>query len=71
MKAARKYPRDTTDEEWEYVVPYLTLMKEEAPQPEYGLREVFAALRWMCRSGSPWRYLPHNFPPWHVVYQQT
>ena len=22
-------------------------------------------------SGSPWRYLPKNFPPWQVVYQQS
>lgn len=71
MKTPRKYPSDTTDEEWGFVAPYLTLMKEEAPQREYPLREVFDALRWMCRSGSPWRYLPTNFPPWEVVYQQT
>lgn len=71
MKTHKGYPSDCSDEEWEFVVPYLTLMKEEAPQREYNLREVFNALRWMCRSGSPWRYLPSNFPPWHVVYQQT
>jgi transposase len=22
-------------------------------------------------AGSPWRYLPHDFPPWEAVYQQT
>jgi len=22
------------------------------------------------RTGSPWRYLPHVFPPWEAVYQQ-
>jgi transposase len=46
-------------------------MKEEAPQRQHDLREVFNALRWMCRSGSPWRYLPTNFPPWQIVYQQS
>jgi len=71
MKTQRKYPSDTTDEEWEFVAPYITLMKEEAPQREHDLREVFNALRWMCRSGSPWRYMPHHFPPWQVIYQQT
>lgn len=71
MNTPRKYPSDTTDEEWAFVAPYLTLMKEDAPQREYNLREVFDALRWMCRSGSPWRYLPHHFPPWQVIYQQT
>lgn len=71
MREKRKYPSDTTDEEWAFVAPYLTLMKEDAPQREHNLREVFDALRWMCRSGSPWRYLPHHFPPWQIVYQQT
>ncbi len=65
------YPSDVSDEEWAFVAPYLTLMKEDAPQREHPLREVFNALRWMVRSGSPWRYLPHDFPRWDVVYQQT
>ncbi len=33
--------------------------------------EVFNGLRWIVRTGSPWRYLPHDLPPWHTVYQQT
>lgn len=71
MSTRKGYPSDTTDEEWAFVAPYLTLMKEDSPQRTYEMRAVFDALRWMCRSGSPWRYLPNNFPPWHVVYQQT
>jgi transposase len=23
------------------------------------------------RAGAPWRLLPHDFPPWEAVYQQT
>jgi transposase len=53
------------------VVPYLTLMTEAAPQREYSLRAVFNALRWMARAGASWRMLPHDFPPWAAVYQQT
>ena len=53
------------------MAPYLTLMRPEAPQRRYELREVFNALRWIVRTGAPWRYLPTNFPPWEVVYQQT
>ncbi|MGA7608440.1 MAG: IS5/IS1182 family transposase, partial [Anaerolineales bacterium] len=37
----RRYPSDVTDDEWAFIAPYLTLMKEEAPQREYSLREVF------------------------------
>jgi transposase len=46
-------------------------MTEDAPQREYPLRDVFDALRWLVRSGAPWRYLPGDFPPWEAVYQQT
>jgi transposase len=65
------YPTDVSDDEWTFVVGYLTLMKEDAPQRDYTLREVFNALRWLVRAGAPWRLLPHDFPPWRVVYQQT
>jgi transposase len=65
------YPSDVTDDEWTFVLPYLTLMRLDAPQRDYDLREVFNALRWMARAGAGWRLLPHDFPPWPTVYQQT
>lgn len=65
------YPSDISDEEWSFVAPYLTLMRDDAPQRDHDLREVFNGLRWIVRSGAPWRYLPTNLPPWHTVYQQT
>jgi transposase len=44
--ASRKpYPSDVSDEEWSLVVPYLTLMKEDARQREYPMRELFNGLR--------------------------
>ena len=69
--ARKPYPSDVTDEEWEFVTPYLTLMTEDAPQREHDLREVFNAMRWVVRTGSPWRYLPNDLPPWEAVYQQS
>jgi len=66
----RPYPSDVSNEEWEFVAPYLALMDENAPQREHALRDLFNALRWIVRTGSPWRYLPHDFPPWEAVYQQ-
>lgn len=70
--AARKpYPSDVSDDEWGFVAPYLTLMREDAPQREYPLREVFNGLRWIVRAGAPWRMLPNDLPPWPAVYQQT
>ena len=69
--ARKPYPSDVTDEEWDFVASYLTLMKEDAPQREHDLREVFNAMRWIVRTGSPWRYMPNDLPPWEVVYQQS
>ena len=65
------YPSDVTDDEWALVAPYLTLMKEDAPQRDHDLRAVFNGLRWIVRTGSPWRLMPHDLPPWHTVYQQS
>ena len=50
---------------------YLILMTEEAPQRDYSLREAFNGLCWLVRTGASWRMIPHDLPPWWVVYQQT
>jgi len=69
--APRKpYPSDVSDEEWAFAAPYLTLMREDAPQREHSLREVFNGLRWFVRAGAGWRLMPHDLPPWHAVYDQ-
>ena len=65
------YVSDVSDEEWEFIVPYLTLMTEEAPQRRYSLRELFNGLRYIVRGGLQWRLMPHDLPPWQAVYQQT
>jgi transposase len=57
-------PSDVSDDEWEFVVPYLTLLAPDALQRRYALREVFNAVRWLAHTGAPWRYLPGDFPPW-------
>ena len=72
MSTERKpYPSDVSDAEWEFLVPYLTLMREDAPQREYPLRDVFDALRYVVKTGCQWDFLPHDFPPASAVYQQA
>jgi transposase len=67
----KAYPSDVTDDEWAFAAPYLTLMREDAPQRDYDLREVYNGLRWLVRAGAAWRMMPNDLPPWWVVYQQT
>jgi transposase len=71
MITHRPYPSDVSDAEWEFVVPSLCLLPEGAGQRVHGLRDVFDGLRYIVRSGSPWRYLPGDFPAWEMVYQQA
>ena len=71
MTTRQPYPSDVSDEEWALIRPYLELFPEGAGQRRHASREVFNALRYLVRSGSQWRMLPHDFPPWAAVYQQS
>jgi len=71
MPDRKPYPSDISDEEWAFVAPYLALLREDVLQRTHDLREVCNALRWIGRAGASWRMLPHDFPPWEAVYQQT
>ena len=67
----KAYPSDVSDDEWSLVVPYLTLMREDAAQREHLLRELFNGLRYVIRYGIAWRAMPNDLPPWSAVYQQA
>lgn len=72
MSLPRKaYPSDVSDDEWALVAPYLTLVREDAGQRTHPLREVFNGLRYVVKTGAPWRWMPHDLPPWAAVYQQA
>jgi transposase len=49
----------------------VTLMREDPPQREHSLREVFNGLRYIVHTGMQWRFMAHDLPPWYTVYQQT
>ena len=65
------YPSDVSDEEWAFLAPYLTLMREDAPQRKHPLRELFNGLRFIARAGLQWRFMPNDLLPWQAIYQQT
>ncbi len=65
MSICRKpYPSDVSDEEWSLVAPCLLLQREDAGQREHDLR-------YIVKTGAPWRWMPNDLPPWAAVYQQT
>jgi transposase len=52
MNTARKpYPSEVSDAEWELLAPFLTQMREDAPQREHALRDLFNALRYVVGPG--------------------
>lgn len=53
------------------MVPYLTLLPEDARQRTHKLREVFNGLHYLVRYGVAWRAMPNDLPPWHAVYDQA
>lgn len=71
MTTRKPYPSDVTDEEWALVASYLVLLPEDAGQRRHDLREVFNGLRYVVKTGAPWRWMPNDLPPWPAVYQQA
>ena len=51
-------------------MPYLLLCREDSVHREHDLREVFNAVRYVAKTGCPWRSVPGDLPPWAAVYQQ-
>src|SRR5919202_5325004 len=72
MSIARKpYPSDVSDDERALVAAYLTLLPEGAGQREHPSREVLNGLRYVAKAGAPWRWMPHDPPPWPAVCRQA
>lgn len=61
MSNPRKaYPSDVSDDVWALVAPYLILLPETASQRTHALREVFNDLRYIVKTGAPWRWMPND-----------
>lgn len=51
-------------------MPYSLLVREDAGQRQYPLRESFNTLRYVVSTGCTWRYLPHDYERLAVSLQQ-
>ena len=64
------YPSDLSDTQWQRlqgVFPPPINGRSGRPR-RHELREVVNALLYQARTGCSWRSLPHEFPPWVVVW---
>ncbi|MEO3925248.1 IS5 family transposase [Micromonosporaceae bacterium B7E4] len=69
------YPSDLSDARWTLIASRLNAWRQARTdagvggrRPDHDLREILNAILYVNRTGIPWRYLPHDFPPWQSVY---
>ena len=64
-----RYPSDLSDKEWDIMKPILDQLEPYTTgRPRQSdLREIFNAIFYLNKTGCPWRYLPKDFPSYHLV----
>ena len=62
------YPSDLDDKEWQLLKPLLPPPKPGGRPVKYPRREIVNAIRYVLRTGCSWRMLPHDLPPWRIVF---
>jgi putative transposase len=68
MSTRQPYPSDLTDEQWELIQDFIPAPKPGGRPAVYERREIVNALLYLTRTGCQWRALPHDLPPWRLVY---
>ncbi len=65
----KSYPTDLSDAEWQQIASLLPEQKSPRGRRRvYSYREILNAIFYLLRTGCAWRMLPHNMPPWKIVY---
>jgi transposase len=68
MNPRQPYPTDLSDTEWA-LIKHLVPEAKPGGRPEaYPKREILHGIFYLLRSGCFWRLLPHDLPPWRIVY---
>jgi putative transposase len=68
METRLPYPTDLTDAEWRILGPLVPAPAPNGRPVDYERREIVNAILYLNRAGCSWRLLPHDFPPYPIVY---
>jgi putative transposase len=69
MEPRKPDPTDLTDKAWALLAPYVPSAKPGGRPEKYPTREILNRILYILRGGCAWRLLPHDFPPWQLMYQ--
>jgi putative transposase len=62
------YPTDLTDRQWKLIDPQVPRPKPGGRPAQYSRREIINAILYQTRNGCVWRALPHDLPPYRIVF---
>jgi putative transposase len=65
--AIESYPSDLTEEEWKILKPLIPKEKT-GRRRQHDLKAILNAIFYLVRQGCTWRGLPHDFPPYRIVF---
>ena len=68
MPIREPYPSNLTDAEWKHIEALVPGPKLFGRPPRYSKRAILDGLFYVVRGGCAWRMLPHDLPPWRIVY---
>ena len=68
LNPRKAYPSDVTEAQWKILEPLVPKAKPGGRPAKYPRREILNALFYVARTGGAWRHLPHDLPPWILVY---
>jgi transposase len=68
VESRNPYDTDLTDAEWHHLQPLVPAVKPGGRPAKHARREILNAIFYIVRSGSAWKLLPHDLPPWRTVY---
>ena len=62
------YPSDLNDGQWRRLAPWVPPPQSGGRPAKYERREIVNAILYVTRSGCAWRSLPHDLPPYRIVF---
>src|SRR5689334_11368135 len=62
------YPTDLTGRQWRLIEPHVPRPRPGGRPAKYTRREIVNAVLYQARNGCVWRALPHDLPPYRIVF---